>query len=808
MTSEFIGYSDGDVDTNFTDLPTLNDIVAERYSRRTALRSAASASLAAFLGTTFLSACVGDGATPAEVIINAGADQTVTAGTIVTLQGTIENATGRFVQTGGPAVTLADSGTGQTFVAPGVATATPLTFEFRGGGRADSVKVTVNPAQLSFTAVAKTTADVVTVPAGHTVTVLTRLGDPIAAGVPAFANNGTDTNYAQRIGDHGDALYYYGLNAAGARDDNSNTRGLLVQNHENLNIQYLHPNGPSPAPRPEAEVIKEIEAHGVSVVEVVDGGNRTWSYVQASSFNRRITPFTPVTFRGPARGSAYLQTAFSPAGTDGRGTINNCANGHTLWGTNITCEENWAGYFRRSGDDAARTPRELTALRRYGVTSANGSYAWATTPTTNSGILRWDARATGASATADYRNEPNQMGWCVEFDPYSPTSVPRKRTALGRMGHEGAWLGKLTAGQKVSVYLGDDARREYFYKFVSTANWDPADAQAADRLAIGDKYLDSGTLYAARFNADGTGTWLPLVFGQVPARPAVGAEPAYVFADQADILVNTRLAADAVGATPMDRPEWTATNNVTGEIYLTLTNNNATLRPLNGTDAANPRHYSDPRGAANTAQFGNPNGHILRLRETGDNPAATTFIWDIYLFGADSADASPANVNLSGLTAENDFSSPDGLWFARPQNPSGVGRPLLWIQTDDGAFVDRTNNQMLAAFPGVTGDGGARTITNVGAGGATAQQTTRVGAAATPATLKRFMVGPRDCEITGVDSTPDGRTLFVGIQHPGEDGTTDAPSSNWPQSQTGNATGRPRSGVVVVTRSDGGIVGF
>jgi uncharacterized protein len=288
----------------------------------------------------------------------------------------------------------------------------------------------------------------------------------------------------------------------------------------------------------------------------------------------------------------------------------------------------------------------------------------------------------------------------------------------------------------------------------------------------------------------------------------VGAEPAYVFADQADILVNTRLAADAVGATPMDRPEWTATNNVTGEIYLTLTNNNATLRPLNGTDAANPRHYSDPRGAANTAQFGNPNGHILRLRETGDNPAATTFIWDIYLFGADSADASPANVNLSGLTAENDFSSPDGLWFARPQNPSGVGRPLLWIQTDDGAFVDRTNNQMLAAFPGVTGDGGARTITNVGAGGATAQQTTRVGAAATPATLKRFMVGPRDCEITGVDSTPDGRTLFVGIQHPGEDGTTDAPSSNWPQSQTGNATGRPRSGVVVVTRSDGGIVGF
>jgi uncharacterized protein len=374
------------------------------------------------------------------------------------------------------------------------------------------------------------------------------------------------------------------------------------------------------------------------------------------------------------------------------------------------------------------------------------------------------------------------------------------------MGHEGAWLGRLIPGQKVVAYQGDDARREYFYKFVSAANWDAADAQAADRLAVGDKYLDSGTLYVARFNADGTGTWLPLVFGQVPARPAVGADPAYVFADQADILVNARLAADAVGATPMDRPEWTATNPVNGEIYLTLTNNNATLRPLTGTDAANPRHYNDPRGTTN--QFGNPNGHILRLREAGDNNAATTFTWDIYLFGADSAQASPANVNLSGLTADNDFSSPDGLWFARPQNASGQGLPLLWIQSDDGAFVDRTNNQMLAALPGRVGDGGARTITNVGSTGATAQQSTIVGAAATPATVKRFMVGPKECEITGVDTTPDGRTLFVGIQHPGEDGTPVAPSSNWPQSQTGNASGRPRSGVVVVTKNDGGIVGI
>jgi uncharacterized protein len=805
MSIQFAGYSDGDVDTNLSDQPTLNELIDARYSRRTALRGGAGATIAALFGTTLLAAC-GDDDTVTVPVVDAGADRTVAAGTTVTLQGTGASSASGFVQTSGPPVTLQGTGATQSFVAPGVAANTQLGFTYSTSTASDSVTITVTPATLAFTAVPKNTNDVVTVPAGYSVTVLTRLGDPIAAGVPAFANNGTDTNYAQRIGDHGDALYYYGLNAAAARDDNSNTRGLLVQNHENLNVQYLHPNGPSPAPRPEAEVIKEIEAHGVSVVEVRDAGNRNWSYVQDSTFNRRITPFTPVTFNGPVRGTDYLKTVFSPTGTDGRGTINNCANGHTLWGTNITCEENWAGYFRRSGDDAQRTPRELTALRRYGVTSSTGNYAWSSAATTNSGILRWDARATGASGFADYRNEPNQFGWNVEIDPYSPTSVPRKRTALGRMGHEGAWLGRLIPGQKVVAYQGDDARREYFYKFVSAANWDAADAQAADRLAVGDKYLDSGTLYVARFNADGTGTWLPLVFGQVPARPAVGADPAYVFADQADILVNARLAADAVGATPMDRPEWTATNPVNGEIYLTLTNNNATLRPLTGTDAANPRHYNDPRGTTN--QFGNPNGHILRLREAGDNNAATTFTWDIYLFGADSAQASPANVNLSGLTADNDFSSPDGLWFARPQNASGQGLPLLWIQSDDGAFVDRTNNQMLAALPGRVGDGGARTITNVGSTGATAQQSTIVGAAATPATVKRFMVGPKECEITGVDTTPDGRTLFVGIQHPGEDGTPVAPSSNWPQSQTGNASGRPRSGVVVVTKNDGGIVGI
>jgi secreted PhoX family phosphatase len=821
------GYSDGDVDTNRTSNPTLESLVGERYSRRQAMFGGIGALTIATLGTPLLAGCGGSGGAGADNIapvVSAGANATSSSGRVVKLLGMATDDRGvaftGWTQISGPPVTLSNpASSSATFLAPSVASSTELKFRFsatdaKGLATTAESTITIQPAMLGFTSVEKNRNDQVTVPADYIVTVMTRLGDPIAAGVAAYANNGTDTNFAARIGDHGDALYWYGLSASGGRDDNSSVRGLMVQNHENLNEQYLHPTGPTnltTGPRPEAEAIKEIEAHGVSVTEYRDSGNRSWGYVQDSSFNHRITPNTPVMFTGPVRGTNWLKTAYSPDGTSGRGTINNCANGHTLWGTNLTCEENWAGYFRRDNsgagtDNGARTPRELTALRRYGVNSNIGNFAWSTVSSTNTVFARWDARAKGASATADFRNEPNQMGWAIELDPYDKTQAPRKRTSLGRFAHEGAWFGRFVPGKKLAVYLGDDSRREYFYKFVSNASWDPADANAGNRLAVGDKYLDAGTLYVAKFNADGTGTWIPLVFGQVPDRPAIGTDPAYVFADQADILVNTRLAGDAVGATPMDRPEWTATNNLTGEIYLTLTNNNAALRPLTGTDAANPRHYNDPKGTAN--QFGNPNGHILRLRETGDDAAATSFSWDIYLFGADSAQASPANVNLSGLDATNDFSSPDGLWFARPQNASGQVKPVLWIQTDDGAFTDVTNNQMLAAMPGSVGDGGFRTITNIGASG-TATQTTRVGAAATAATLKRFLVGPIDCEITGVDTTPDGRTLFVGIQHPGETGSTAAPTSHWPDSQaTGSAgaTVRPRSAIVAITKSDGGVV--
>jgi len=821
FASEQPSYTDGDVDTNNSGNRNLWDLAQERYTRRETM-SGLAATGAAFMGAGLLAGCEGgpDSSDDPEQIftVNAGADATTSSGRVVTLSGGVTSGPVQpigFTQTGGPAVTLTNAGSNNpSFIAPAVNAPTTLTFQFQGRNLAgalvtDEVVVTVNPPELGFTAVPKNKNDIVTVPDGYTLTILYRTGDPILQGVPAYRNDGTDTNFAGRSGDHHDGMYYFGLNSGGtARQDSGSDRGLLAVNHENITVANLHPAGPtniSSGARPAAEALKEMEAHGVSVVEVQRGSNGVWGYNQNSAFNFRVTPITTVDFAGPLRGDPAMRTAFSPTGVEGRGTINNCALGYTQWGTYLTCEENWAGYFTRpSSDDANRSARELTAIRRYGLTRTRGNYGWSTATDEQGQTIfrRWDARVTGADATEDFRNEFNTFGWVVEIDPYDKSVRPKKRTTLGRFVHEGAWPGRFIAGQRVALYMGDDARDEYFYKFVSNTPWNPADARAANRMAIGDKYLDAGTLYVARFNSDGTGTWLPLVMGQVPNRPARGSDPEYAFADQADILRHARLAADAVGATPMDRPEWTATSNATGEIYLTLTNTNATARPLDQTDAANPRHYNDPRQNADgtfRANFGNPNGHIIRVREAGDNQEATTFVWDIYLFGA-GADLDPNNINISGLTAENDFSSPDGIWFSRASNPSGAGnRQLLWIQTDDGAYTDVTNNQMLAALPGNVRDGGPLTITNQNAAGARRQQMTLAGADATPATLRRFTVGPLGCEVTGVDSTPDGRSLFYNIQHP---------NGAWPSTQGSGPGPRPRSATVVVTKNDGGVVGL
>ncbi len=491
-----------------------------------------------------------------------------------------------------------------------------------------------------------------------------------------------------------------------------------------------------------------------------------------------------------------MVTAFSPTGEKTRGTLNNCANGYTPWGTYLTCEENWAGYFHRREADTARTEKEVASFKRYGLGNAtSGRYNWSLADKTNTDVYRrWDTSKTGSSPTQDFRNVANTFGWVVEIDPFNSDVTPKKRTAIGRFAHEGCWPAKAVAGQPLVFYSGDDNRNEYAYKFVSTAVWDPRDATGG--IAAGNKYLDAGTLYAAKFNDDGTGEWLPLTMNN----PKIASYAGYTFTDQADILTNARIAADAVGATKMDRPEWGGVNPVNGDVYLTLTNNvssssgRGVRTPLN---ASNPRYYADTKGS--TTSRGNVNGHIIRWKETGNNHAATTFAWDIYLFGARAT--AGTDVNLSGLTDENDFSSPDGLWF------SEATPGLLWVQTDDGYITDATNCMMLAAIPGAVGDGGTKMVTNKSVPiNNNADQTvmTRMGQQANPTVLRRFLVGPRDCEITGITESPDGKVIFVNIQHPGEnsESATDPSkfTSNWPDG--GDA--RPRSATVVITRNDGG----
>ncbi|MBL8517933.1 MAG: PhoX family phosphatase [Betaproteobacteria bacterium] len=656
--------------------------------------------------------------------------------------------------------------------------------------------------QLNFTAVPKGTADVVAVPSGYSSSVLYRLGDPIAAGVPAYRNDGTDAaaSYAQRAGDHHDGMHYFGVSATGTYSLTASDRGLLVMNHEAISPLFLHPTGPTIVNNARTvpdEVLKEMYVHGISVIEVNRAANGAWSYKQDSAFNRRVHTLTDTILSGPAARTLYMITKYSPDGSRTRGTINNCANGYTPWGTYLGCEENYAGYFRRvtATDNANRTPKELTSFARNGI-AGNGRELWATVAGSDPDGLyaRWNTMKLGASADGsdDYRNVANTYGWNVEVDPFNATSTPKKRTAMGRFAHEGAWLGPIRAGQPLVFYMGDDSRGEYVYKYVTNANWDPADATRG--LAAGDKYLDDGKLYVARFNADGTGQWVELRFGQ---NGITAANPAYAFADQADVLINTRLAADAAGATKMDRPEWGAVHPTNGDVYMTMTNNSSTVRTLASTDAANPRFYNDKRTTGQD-QRGNPNGHIIRWAETAGNNAATTFSWDIFLFAARASVTDP-NINVSGLTAANDMSSPDGIWFSR----SGV----LWIQTDDGAYTDVTNCMMLACIPGRVGDGTTKTIVNTD-GAATKSVTTKVGAQMTEANLRRFLVGPKDCEITGIAETPDGKTIFVNIQHPGED-TSSANflagnhNSNWP----GGAGSRPRSATIVITRNDGGEVG-
>lgn len=593
------------------------------------------------------------------------------------------------------------------------------------GFSADEIKSLA--ARPGHSAIAVNRDNTISVPPGYRAQVLIPWGEPLKANGPAYKGDGTNTgaDQEQQIGMHHDGIHYFPLENYVRRPQ----RGLLVLNHEYIDERALHPNGVQlvDGKRLADDVRKEIAAHGVSVVEVKQGVNG-WERAHGP-YDRRITGATLMELTGPVRGHDKVKTKFSPTGTQTRGTLNNCGNGYTPWGTYLTCEENWSGYFVNK--DATR-PREHS---RFGVPGSNGRYGWETVEE------RFNATSLGTSATADFRNEPNTFGYIVEIDPFDPTSVPKKRTAMGRFGHEGCVFAPPRTAKPYVFYSGDDAQNEYIYKFVTRTLYFP--------LSRPSDALDSGTLYVAKFNDDGSGEWLALDINDARFKAAAAAA-GVSFADQGDVILNTRLAADVVGATKMDRPEWGTVDPVDGQVYFTLTNNSA--RTAAQANAANPRGP-------------NPFGHIVRWREDGDDHSATRFTWDLFLLAGTETDSAvlPAAGGNRKLSADSIHASPDGLWF----DAGG----LLWIQTDmsgsqlgSGPFG---NNQMLSA--------------NVTSG-----------------EIRRFLVGPKGCEVTGVVTTPDLRTMFVNIQHPGEDGTR-----GWPD---GGDT-RPRSACVVITREDGGLIG-
>ena len=647
------------------------------------------------------------------------------------------------------------------------------------------------PEKFTFNPVAKNLNDIVTVPAGYEANVLYALGDPLMQTIPDWDDNNVPSgvSFTARSGDCHDGMSYFGLNSNSSKyDAKASNRGLLVMNHEYINQTFLHPKGATKVNgrRPEDEVIREVNAHGVSVIELKkDATTQKVEIVKSSPFNRRITASTVMDFAGTVAGSDLVKTKYSSSAKQTRGTHNNCGNGYTTWGTYLTTEENFIGYFvRNKGDDAKRSAAEIIALNRYGLKDgASSRYGWETAiGAIESQDLydRWNSSITADSADKDYRNGANTFGWIVEIDPFDSRSNPVKRTSLGRFAHEDCRSSRLIEGENLAFYMGDDSRGEYIYKFVSDAKWDAKDVNGGYRA--GDKYMNSGKLYVAQFNNDGTGKWIELAYGKNGLNDS---NTVYPFKSQADVTTFARLAGDSVKATKMDRPEWVAVNPENGEVYVTLTNN-SNRGTAHALDAANPRNYSDPEGGK-----GNVNGHIIRFHEKDNKTTAESFTWDIYLFGAEAKMAS--NINLSGLNDNNDLSSPDGMWF----DPRGV----LWIQTDDGAYTDTTNCMMLAALPGKVGDG-AKAITSAG-------QETIVGKQVTDENLRRFLTGPKQCEITGVTMTPDYKAIFINVQHPGEDSPSfDKPSSNWPASQKdpSNKTARPRSATVVITRKDGGVI--
>ena len=574
------------------------------------------------------------------------------------------------------------------------------------------------PKRIDFTpvAVADGSGPVPAISAEYDYEIILPWGDPLEPNGPAWSWPPNPADQARQIGIGHDGMWFFPLENEDRRSrygwnhyhdmnpwkrhgnafGQGNDHGVLCMNNEyGSNSHVLGKSMPTSL----ADVRTSQHAHGVTIVEIRKryGRHSSWETVN-SDLSRRIHVNTPVDFSGPVADHSLLH---NPNGNIPLGTVNNCAHGYTPWGTYLTCEENFHGYF--GTQDSGWSPSERQA--RYGISNRSG-YGW----------YLFDRRFD--IADPDYVNEVNRFGWVVEIDPMDPTHTPVKRTALGRIKHEGSTVHVDHSG-RVVVYMGDDQANDYIYKFVSEDNWQ----RMRDE---GRSPLDHGTLYVARFNDDGSGDWLELSMNV----PVLSGE----FTDLGELLINTRTAADLVGATPMDRPEWITVDNE-DRVYCALTNNSGRSTP----NAANPLAP-------------NPDGHIVRWTET-DSFVGQRFQWDIFLIAE----------NTHGT--EESFSDPDGLWA----DPDG----RLFIQTDGGQ-KDGLNNQMLVADTD-TGE------------------------------VSRLFTGVTGCEITGLTVTPDRRTMFVNVQHPGNGNPS---QTNFPVlNNTPDGVTIPRDATIVITRRDGGVIG-
>lgn len=587
----------------------------------------------------------------------------------------------------------------------------------------------VNP--LTFQPISLDRTDAITVPPSYNSQVIIRWGDPVVPGATAIDyNNQTGASQAGQFGYNCDFVTIFPLPATDelSKGEETNdgggtpiTRALLAVNHEYTNPELMFPGYVAGTPTAD-QVAAEIAAHGLSVVEIVLGTNG-WQYVPSSTFNRRITGQTPMELTGPAAGDDMLKTSTDTTGRNALGMFNNCGGGWTPWGTILTAEENFNQYFGNlNGLPTTDSRRAMHA--RYGLPL-------------NASERRWENFQTRFNVGTE-PNEAFRFGYIVEIDPYNPNFLPKKRTALGRFKHEAATTA-VSADNRVVCYMGDDERFDYMYKFVSAGTISPNRTENFN-------LLDTGTLYIAKFNDDGTGEWLPMIAGQGPLASWTAAQVAY----------NTRGAADLMGATKMDRPEDVERNPFNGKVYAAFTNN--TLR---GAGSNPPPNAANPRAV-------NRNGHIIEILESNNNAAATTFTWEITMLCGNPR--RPADQTyFAGVQQQasrflvSPISCPDNIGFDTSGN--------LWIATD-GMPGNLPGNDAIFAV---------------------ATQGSEKGQ------VKQFLSSVVGCETAGLFISQDDRTLFVTIQHPAEGSTFAAPTSRFPDYNTNP----PRPSVVAIRKTSG-----